>query len=108
VRRARAGEGPTLIECKTYRYHGHASSDDPHRYRTTEEEERARARDCIKRFREHVLTRHLMTPAELDEIDARNSALIDEAVTFAEESPLPEAWELTTDVYVPASPGAGL
>src|SRR5205814_3584946 len=83
VRRARAGEGPTLIECKTYRYHGHASSDDPRRYRTTDEEERARARDCIKRFREHVLTRHLMTAAELDEIDARNSALIDEAVTFA-------------------------
>jgi TPP-dependent pyruvate/acetoin dehydrogenase alpha subunit len=107
VRRARAGEGPTLVECKTYRYHGHASSDDPRRYRTTEEEERARARDCIKRFREHVLTRHLMTPAELDEIDARNSALVDEAVAFAEESPLPEAWELTTDVYVPAGQGAG-
>lgn len=101
VRRARAGEGPTLIECKTYRYHGHASADNPRRYRTAEEEERARAKDCIKRFREHVLTARLMTQAELDEIDTTNSALIDEAVKFADESPLPEPWELMTDVYVP-------
>ena len=106
VRRARAGEGPTLIECKTYRYHGHASSDDPRRYRTAEEEEKARARDCLKRFREHVMTRHLMTQAELDELDARNTKLVDEAVKFAEESPLPDASELMTDVYVPASAGA--
>jgi TPP-dependent pyruvate/acetoin dehydrogenase alpha subunit len=103
VRRARAGQGPTLIECKTYRYHGHASSDDPHRYRTVEEEEEARSRDCIKRFREHVLSRALLTQAELDAIDTRNTALIDEAIAFAEESPLPDAWELMTDVYVPAS-----
>ena len=41
-------------------------------------------------------------------VDARNSALVDEAVAFAEQSPLPEAWELTTDVYVPAGPEAGL
>jgi pyruvate dehydrogenase E1 component alpha subunit len=102
VKRARAGQGPTMIECKTYRYHGHASSDDPRRYRTAEEEEKARARDCIKRFREHVLAHRQLTQAELDEIDARNSALIDEAVAFAQESPLPEAWELITDVYVPA------
>jgi TPP-dependent pyruvate/acetoin dehydrogenase alpha subunit len=102
VRRARAGDGPTMIECKTYRYHGHASSDNPRRYRTSDEEEQARARDCIVRFREHVLGRELLTAAELDEIDARNSALIDEAVKFAEESPLPEPSELMTDVYSPA------
>jgi pyruvate dehydrogenase E1 component alpha subunit len=105
VRRARAGQGPTLIECKTYRYHGHASSDDPRRYRTVEEEEQARARDCIKRFREQVTGRGLMTAAELDEIDAANRTLIDEAVQFADESPLPDPWELMTDVYVPASTG---
>jgi TPP-dependent pyruvate/acetoin dehydrogenase alpha subunit len=102
VRRARAGDGPTLIECKTYRYHGHASSDNPRRYRTADEEEQARARDCIMRFREHVLGRGLLTAAELDEIDARNSALVDAAVKFAEESPLPEPSDLMTDVYSPA------
>jgi pyruvate dehydrogenase E1 component alpha subunit len=101
VRRARAGDGPTLIECKTYRYHGHASSDNPRRYRTADEEEQARARDCIARFRENVLSRKLLTQAELDEIDARNTRLIDEAVKFADESPLPEPSELLTDVYVP-------
>jgi len=102
VKRARAGQGPTMIECKTYRYHGHASSDDPRRYRTAEEEEKARARDCIKRFREHVLAHRQLTQAELDEIDARNAALIDESIKFAEESPLPDPSELMTDVYVPA------
>jgi len=103
VRRARAGEGPTLIERKTYPYHGHASSDHPHRSRTPYDEELPRARDCIKLFREHVLARVLLTQAELDEIDARNAALIDDAIKFAEESALPEAWELVTDVYVPES-----
>ncbi|MBM4419589.1 MAG: thiamine pyrophosphate-dependent dehydrogenase E1 component subunit alpha [Chloroflexi bacterium] len=101
VQRARRGEGPTLIECKTYRYHGHASSDDPRRYRTAEEEQYYRDRDCIKRFREQVTGRGLLSAAELDQIDARNSALIDEAIKFAEESPLPDLAELTTDVYVP-------
>ncbi|TAK23083.1 MAG: thiamine pyrophosphate-dependent dehydrogenase E1 component subunit alpha [Chloroflexota bacterium] len=103
VKRARAGGGPSLIECKTYRYHGHASSDNPRRYRSAEEEERARARDCIKRFREQVVAHGLMSAAELDAIDARNIALIDEAVKFAEDSPLPEPFELMTDVYVPAN-----
>jgi TPP-dependent pyruvate/acetoin dehydrogenase alpha subunit len=100
VRRARAGEGPTLIECKTYRYHGHSHGDDPHRYRTVEEEEAAKARDCIRRFREQTISRGIFTPAELDAVDEGNRALLDEAIAFAEQSPLPDPSELTTDVYV--------
>jgi TPP-dependent pyruvate/acetoin dehydrogenase alpha subunit len=98
--RARAGLGPSLIECKTYRYYGHHSADDPHRYRTIAEEEAARARDCIKRFREKVLSQGLLSAAELAAIDQRNQTLLDEAVRFAEESPLPDPSELFTDVYV--------
>jgi pyruvate dehydrogenase E1 component alpha subunit len=102
VKRARRGEGPTMIECKTYRYHGHASSDDPRRYRTAAEEEEARAHDCIMRFRQYALDETLLTAAELDEIETHNVSLIDEAIKFAETSPLPEEPDLYTDVYVPA------
>ena len=103
VRRARAGEGPSLIECKTYRYHGHHQGDDPHRYRTKEEEAAARERDCIKRFREHVLSNGLLTLEELVAIDAQNKEKIDQAVAFAEASPLPDPAELYTDVFVSGS-----
>jgi pyruvate dehydrogenase E1 component alpha subunit len=101
VSRARAGDGPSLIECKTYRYYGHHQGDDPHRYRTREEEEAALARDCIKRFREELLGNGRASENELDEIDTKNTALIDEAVEFAKDSPLPDVSELYTDVYVP-------
>jgi TPP-dependent pyruvate/acetoin dehydrogenase alpha subunit len=100
ARRARAGEGPTLIECKTYRYHGHFSADDPHRYRTVEEEEAARAKDCLKRFRAQTISHGLFTASDLDAVDAHNKALLDEAIAFADQSPVPELGELMTDVYV--------
>jgi pyruvate dehydrogenase E1 component alpha subunit len=103
VRRARAGEGPSLIECKTYRYYGHHQGDDPHRYRTKEEEDAARERDCIKRFREQVLSNGLLRQEELAAIDAQNREKIDKAVAFAEASPLPDARELYTDVFVTES-----
>jgi TPP-dependent pyruvate/acetoin dehydrogenase alpha subunit len=100
VRRARAGEGPSLLECKTYRYFGHHQGDDPHRYRTVEEEQAACARDCIKSFRAWTSAEGVLNSAELDAVDARNHALLDEAVQFAEQSPTPEAGELYTNVYV--------
>jgi TPP-dependent pyruvate/acetoin dehydrogenase alpha subunit len=98
--RARAGEGPSLIECKTYRYYGHYSADDPRRYRSVEEEEEARSRDCIKRFRDKAIAQGIFSAADLDAVDARNRRLLDEAIAFAEQSPLPDPSELTTDVYV--------
>jgi len=100
VRRARAGEGPSLIECKTYRYYGHHQGDDALRYRTAEEEQAARGRDCIATFREWVTTTGALTAAELDAMDVDNRVLLDGAVQFAEQSPLPEAGELYTNVYV--------
>lgn len=100
VRRARSGHGPSLVECKTYRYYGHHQGDDPHRYRTIEEEDAARERDCTKRFRDQMLLNGVLGLDELEAIDARNRALLDEAIAFAEASPLPDPVELHTDVYV--------
>jgi TPP-dependent pyruvate/acetoin dehydrogenase alpha subunit len=99
VRRARSGQGPALIECKTYRYFGHHAGDDPHRYRTVAEEDAARAKDCLLRFRTSTIDAGVLTADELDRIDASNALQLDEAIAFAEESPLPEPFELMTDVY---------
>jgi TPP-dependent pyruvate/acetoin dehydrogenase alpha subunit len=100
IARARRGEGPSLIECKTYRYHGHHQGDDPLRYRTVDEQNAARARDPIESFRSWVAKEGLLSAAELQAIEAESRALIDAAVSFAEQSPLPDAAELYTDVYV--------
>ena len=100
VRRARSGGGPSLIECKTYRYYGHHQGDETLRYRTADEEQAARERDCLERFRQQMQAGGPLTLAQLDEIDARNDRLLDEAVEFAEASPLPDPGELYTDVYV--------
>ncbi len=100
VARARAGQGPSFVECKTYRYYGHHQGDDPHRYRTPEEEQAARDRDCLKRFRQLAAAEKWFSGNELDAIDEQNFKLIDEAVVFAEQSPLPDRSELYSDVYV--------
>jgi pyruvate dehydrogenase E1 component alpha subunit len=100
VQRARSGNGPTLIECKTYRYYGHHQGDNPLRYRTPEEEQHARDRDCIQRFRRDVLSHTLLTEEEFTRIEEHVKASIDEAVTFAETSPLPDLAELYRHVYV--------
>lgn len=100
IQRARAGQGPSLIECKTYRYYGHHQGDDTRRYRTKQEEAAAREKDCLKRFREQVLTDGSLESNELELIDKKNKEKLDEAVAFAEKSPLPEPEELYTDVFV--------
>ena len=99
VARARAGEGPTLLECLTYRFYGHTVFDNPLSYRTKEEEEYWRGRDPLKLFREAVLPQGDITEEELDQIDREAENLMEEAVKFADESPLPEAIELYDDVY---------
>ena len=100
VQRARSGGGPSLIECKTYRYYGHHQGDDTRRYRTKAEEDAARARDCIKRFREQVLSDGSLQLQELNAIDQQNREKLNQAILFAEQSPLPALAELYTDVFV--------
>ncbi len=99
VQRARAGEGPTFLEMRTYRYKGHSMSD-PQKYRTKEELESYKAKDPIDLTR-HVIESEGYADAKwFDEIDAKVKAEVDESVKFAEESPWPDAQELYTDVYV--------
>jgi acetoin:2,6-dichlorophenolindophenol oxidoreductase subunit alpha len=99
VERGRGGDGPSLVECRTYRYYGHHQGDETLRYRTADEERTARERDCLRRFRE-VLLGEGIDAAELDGLDGRNRERLDEAIAFAEASPLPGPEELLADVYV--------
>jgi pyruvate dehydrogenase E1 component alpha subunit len=100
VRRARAGEGPTLIEAQTYRYFGHYGADNPLGYRTKEEQEYYMAKDCVARMRKHLLDNKSATEAELNAIDKKCADAIVAATKFAVDSPFPKLDELTTDVYI--------
>ena len=99
VDRARSGQGPTLLECKTYRYYGHSGMDNPRTYRTEEEELAWKDRDALEQFQERVLKDELLRQAELEAIDQKVDRLMDEAAQFAESSPEPPLEELYTDVY---------
>ena len=98
VERARKGEGPTLIECKTYRHKGH-SRVDPAKYRPKEEVEEWLAKDPIKRFKEKLLQTNTLTESEIQQIEKDVSDEIEEAVKFAVESPYPAPEEAIDDVY---------
>lgn len=100
VARARAGQGPSLLECKTYRFNGHFEGDAQTYKIAAENEKYQKERDPLKLFRDNVLSRHLVNEAEFKATDARVAAQIDEAVKFAEESPFPDVKETYTDVYV--------
>jgi len=102
IARARRGEGPTLIECKTYRLCGHSRSD-PRTYRSKEEEAIWEAKDPIPRLGERLKGMGLATDETLAAIEQDVTVLIDEAVAFAEESPPPEP--TNTLKYVFYSPG---
>ena len=101
VERARAGEGPYILEVKTYRYRGHSMSD-PAKYRTKEEvDEVKKTRDPIDHIKT-LLAAANATEDELKAIDNEIKAIVAEAVQFAQESPEPDPSELYTDVYVEA------
>ncbi|MQG73969.1 MAG: thiamine pyrophosphate-dependent dehydrogenase E1 component subunit alpha [SAR202 cluster bacterium] len=99
VGRARAGEGPTLIEAQTYRYLGHAGHDDPLTYRSEEEQEYYMNRDCIATFKKYILDSSFANENELDEIENNCEAAIATSVKFADDSPYPNDDALTEDVY---------
>jgi TPP-dependent pyruvate/acetoin dehydrogenase alpha subunit len=99
VRRARAGDGPTLIECKTYRWHGHSEHDKAF-YRSDEELAMWKSRDPLPTFTKFLQERGVLGDEQFREIDARVKDVIDRAVRFAEESPDPEPGEAVTDIYI--------
>ena len=100
VKRAREGQGPSLIECKTYRHRGHFEGD-PCVYRNEEELAEWKAKDPLTRFETKLKETDLLSPQEIQEIKDATAGELDEAVQFAEESPFPELNELTEDVYTP-------
>src|SRR5258708_1790847 len=99
IARARRGEGPSLVECKTYRYHGHFEGDTI-TYRTKEEEESYHARDAIQSLRRSIAERGIASTEELDAIDKKVQDSIDLAWQFAESAPYPPPEEALTDEYV--------
>jgi 2-oxoisovalerate dehydrogenase E1 component len=89
VERARNGEGPTLIEAKTYRYYAHTSDDDDKLYRTREEVELWRRKDPIPHFKQYLVERRLLDEAREAEIDAETDEAITRAVAEADAAPEP-------------------
>ena len=100
VARARRGEGPSLIECKTYRWYGHSRSD-PRVYRTRKEEKAWRERDPIPRLARRMVEAGVATQEEVDAVLAKAQEAIARATEFALNSPMPPASEVAQDVYAP-------
>ena len=98
VNRARAGKGPTLIECKTYRHKGH-SRVDPAKYRPKEEVGEWLKKDPIARLKKHLLETNVLTEDEIKKTEAEVVNAIDNAVKFALDSPYPSPQEALEDVY---------
>ncbi|NWF87815.1 pyruvate dehydrogenase (acetyl-transferring) E1 component subunit alpha [Candidatus Bathyarchaeota archaeon] len=95
---ARKGEGPTLIECKTYRLKGH-SRVDPAKYRPKQEVEEWLKKDPIKRLKQHLIETKTLTEQEIQQIEKQAQTKIEEAVKFAMESPTPNPEEALEDIY---------
>jgi pyruvate dehydrogenase E1 component alpha subunit len=96
--RARRGEGPTLIECKTYRWKGHSKSDQQ-RYRTREEVEAWKRKDPITRFRSRLIEEEAITEKEAERIEEEAWETVEAAVRFAQESPEPSLEGIEEEVY---------
>ena len=98
VEQARSGEGPSLVECKTYRHRGHYEGD-PQIYKTPEEVSYWKERDPIVQLRQKMTEANLATTTELDALEAEVKAEIEAAVEFAKQSPYPTVDQVTLDVY---------
>ena len=99
VNRARQGEGPTLLEMKTYRYKGHSVSD-PQKYRTKDEVEEYKDQDPITKVTKTILDNNFATEADLKAIDDKINLIVEASVKFAGESPWPDDSEVYKDVYI--------
>jgi pyruvate dehydrogenase E1 component alpha subunit len=99
VKRARDGEGPTLLEMKTYRYRGHSVSD-PQKYRSKDEVEEYKDQDPLIKVRKTILDNNFATEVTLQEIDEKINGIVEASVKFAEDSPWPDDSEVLKDVYI--------
>jgi pyruvate dehydrogenase E1 component alpha subunit len=105
VERARRGEGPTLLECKTYRLKGH-SRFDPAAYRPKDEVNEWLKKDAIARFQAKLLEMRIITESEIQRIAERAKNDVEEATKFALKSPFPAPLEALDDVYAAEESGA--
>lgn len=96
--RARKGDGPTLLEFRTYRYKGHSMSD-PAKYRTREELNEYKDKDPIEQVRSSILTKKYASEDDLKKIEKKVKDIVDESVKFAEESEFPPVEQAFEDVY---------
>ncbi len=101
VERARKGEGPTLIEAKTYRWYGHSHSD-PRAYRTKDEEAAWKQRDPIRVMKDGLEVVGLLREPEYDQLDTAVQEKLDKAMSYSESSPEPDPKEVDTDVFAPS------
>jgi pyruvate dehydrogenase E1 component alpha subunit len=101
LKKIRDGEGPQFLEMLTYRFEGH-SMGDPLRYRTKEEVEKWREDDPIGILERHLVSEGMAEKDDLEKIDEAVEQALEEAVKFAEDSPLPEPAALFEDIYVEA------
>jgi pyruvate dehydrogenase E1 component alpha subunit len=100
VARARRGEGASLVECKTYRWHFHAMRNAiPPETRPADEIASWKARDPIARLEQHALGQGLLSAAEIGGIQERVRGDLNEAVAFAEQSPFPDPKDLLVDMF---------
>jgi pyruvate dehydrogenase E1 component alpha subunit len=97
--RARRGDGPTLLEMKTYRYRGHSMSD-PGTYRTKDEVEEYKHQDPIEKVLATLKKNNWIDDSGVEMMETKVKAIVDESVKFAEDSPYPDPEELFHDVYV--------
>jgi pyruvate dehydrogenase E1 component alpha subunit len=102
IARARRGDGPTLIECETYRYRGHSLAD-PDELRKQDEKDHYAKRDPIPKFREYMLKEKLATEAELKEWEKVVDDEVEEAVEFADASDRPSKDQLFENVFADPS-----
>jgi 2-oxoisovalerate dehydrogenase E1 component len=98
VARARTGKGPTLLDCKTYRFRGHIEGDQQI-YRSKEESEEWLKKDPIARAEKHLLSQHVLTQADLDRIRADEKTKVEGAIEFAKKSPWPRPEESLDSVF---------
>ena len=101
AKQARKGQGPTLIECKTYRHRGHTEGDPGTAYRSREEVEEWKAKDPIPRFENMLLELNVMSRKKKDAVKAAVLKELEEGEAFAEASDYPDLEEITRDVYAP-------
>uniref|UniRef100_A0A0E0KMA4 Pyruvate dehydrogenase E1 component subunit alpha n=3 Tax=Oryza TaxID=4527 RepID=A0A0E0KMA4_ORYPU len=98
IERARRGEGPTLVECETYRFRGHSLAD-PDELRKPDEKSHYAARDPITALKKYIIEQNLATESELKSIEKKIDDVVEEAVEFADASPLPPRSQLLENVF---------